>query len=85
MAIWQHVFPQKTPLGDLDLQRLARLNITGGSISNIALNAAFLAAQSGGRVTMPLVLEAARTEFRKMERPINEADFRWLEAAGGKA
>jgi hypothetical protein len=26
---------------------------------------------------MPLVLEAARSEFRKMERPINEADFRW--------
>ena len=85
VAIWQHVFPQKTPLGDLDLQRLAKLNITGGSISNIALNAAFLAAQSGSRVTMPLVLEAARNEFRKMERPINEADFRWLEAAGGKA
>ncbi len=83
MAIWQRAFPQKTPLGDLDLQRLAKLNITGGSISNIALNAAFLAAQSGSRITMPLVLEAARNEFRKMDRPINEADFRWLEAAAG--
>lgn len=85
VAIWQHVFPSKTPLGDLDLQRLAKLNMTGGSISNIALNAAFLAAQSGSRVTMPLVLEAARNEFKKMERPINEADFRWLESAGGSA
>jgi hypothetical protein len=85
MAIWQHVFPQKTPLGELDLQRLAKLNITGGGISNIALNAAFLAAQSGSRITMPLVLEAARNEFKKMERPVNEADFRWLEAAGGNA
>ena len=85
VAIWQRVFPQKTPLGELDLQRLAKLNITGGSISNIALNAAFLAAQSGSRVTMPLVLEAARNEFRKLERPINEADFRWLESAGGSA
>ena len=27
---------------------------------------------------MPLVLEAARTEFRKLDRPINEADFRWV-------
>ena len=26
---------------------------------------------------MPLVLDAARTEFRKLERPINEPDFRW--------
>jgi hypothetical protein len=85
IAIWQHVFPQRTPLGEIDFPRLAKLNITGGSINNIALNAAFLAAQSGGRVTMPLVLEAARNEFKKMERPINEADFRWLESAGGNA
>jgi hypothetical protein len=28
---------------------------------------------------MPLVLEAARGEFRKIERPINEADFQWQE------
>ena len=85
IAIWQRVFPHKTPLGELDLPRLSRLNLSGGSINNIALNAAFLAAQSGGRVTMPLVLEAARNEFRKLERPINEADFRWLESAGGNA
>lgn len=85
VAIWRRVFPPQTPLGDLDLPRLAKLNLTGGSISNIALNAAFLAAQSGGRVTMPIILEAARNEFRKLERPINEADFRWLESAGGNA
>ena len=39
-----------------------------------------LAAQAETPVTMPVVLEAARTEFRKLERPINEADFRWQEA-----
>ena len=84
-AIWQKVFPPQTPLGDLDLERLARLNLTGGSIQNIALNAAFLAARAGTRVTMSLVLNAARAEFRKLERPINEAEFRFLEAAGGGA
>ena len=47
--------------------------------------AAFLAAQAGSKVTMPFVLDAARTEFRKLERPINEADFRVLEAVGRKA
>ncbi len=57
--------------------RLSRLNLTGGSIHNIALNAAFLAAQAGGAVTMQLILEAAREEFRKLEKPLNEADFRW--------
>jgi len=84
-AIWQKVFPRETPTVGLDFQRLARLNLTGGSIHNIALNAAFLAAQANTPVTMPLVLDAARTEFRKLERPINEADFRWQVAAGAVA
>jgi hypothetical protein len=30
---------------------------------------------------MALVLEATQAEFRKIERPINEADFRWQEPA----
>lgn len=82
-AIWEKVFPARTPLAELDFQRLAKLNLTGSCIHNIALNAAFLAEQAGTAVTMPLVLEAARTEFRKIEKPMNEADFRWLESAGG--
>jgi hypothetical protein len=81
VAIWQKVFPPKMPVAALDYARLARLNLTGGSIHNIALNAAFLAADKGTPVTMPLLLEAARTEFRKLEKPVSEADFRWLEAA----
>ena len=57
--------------------RLARLDLTGGAIHNVALNAAFLAAQTNSLVTMPLILEAARTEFRKLGRFINEGDFEW--------
>ncbi len=75
--IWQKVFPPEMPTADLDFDRLTRLNLTGGSIHNIALNAAFLAAHAGTPVTMPFILSAARTEFRKLERPVNEADFRW--------
>lgn len=78
-AIWQRVFPQDMPKNVLDYDRLARLNVTGGHIHNVAINAAFLAARAGSPVTMALVLEAARAEFRKIERPINEADFRWQE------
>jgi hypothetical protein len=85
VAIWENVFPRGTPTADLDFARLARLNVTGGSIHNIALNAAFLAAQAGTPVSMPLILEAARDEFRKLEKPINEADFRMLEAVGNRA
>jgi ATP-dependent 26S proteasome regulatory subunit len=75
--IWEMIFPAETPVEGLDYAWLSRLNLTGGSIHNIALNAAFLAARRGTPVTMPLVLEAARTEFLKLERPVNEADFRW--------
>lgn len=78
--MWERVFPAETRTGGLDYDRLARFTLTGGSIHNIALNAAFLAAQSGDTVTMPLVFEAARNELRKLDRPINEADFRLVKA-----
>jgi hypothetical protein len=82
--IWEKIFPPETPVQRLDYDRLARLNLAGGGIHNCALNAAFLAAQTNQPVTMPLVLQAARTEFRKLERPVNEADFRWSEPVVGE-
>ena len=80
-AMWQKAFPAGTPTADLDFDRLARINVTGGHIAVIALNAAFQAAQQGGRVTMPILFNAARLELRKLARPINERDFQWAEAA----
>jgi SpoVK/Ycf46/Vps4 family AAA+-type ATPase len=75
--IWQKVFPHETPVEDMiDFRRLAKLSLTGGNIHNVALNAAFLGAQKDCPVSMPLVLEAARAEFRKLERPAKESDFR---------
>ncbi len=81
-AIWQKVFPQETPTQELELDRLARLNLTGGNISSIALNAAFQAAQAGASVTTPLIMESARTELRKLGRVINELEFRAVGRAG---
>jgi SpoVK/Ycf46/Vps4 family AAA+-type ATPase len=83
--IWEKVFPPDAPLGTLDFDRLARLELTGGSTHNVALNAAFVAAHAGSKVTMTLVLNAARAEFRKLERPINEADFRLPVVQGANA
>jgi hypothetical protein len=80
--IWQKVFPPQTPLEmadekeKLDFERLSRFNLTGGNIHAIALNAAFLAAAQGFPVTMSLVLQAAREEYRKLGKPVNEADFK---------
>lgn len=76
-AIWERVFPSETETAQLDFDRLAKLNLNGGNINNVAMNAAFLAADAGSPVTMPLVFDAARAEFRKLERPIYEADFSW--------
>ncbi len=79
-AIWERVFPRETETAELDFDRLAQLNLNGGNINNVAMNAAFLAADAGSPVTMPLIFDAARAEFRKLERPIYEADFRWDDA-----
>ena len=40
------IFPAKTPIDSLEIDRLARLSISGGNIRSIALNAAFAAADA---------------------------------------
>jgi hypothetical protein len=74
--IWEKSLPPETPKKDLDFDRLARLNLSGGNIHSIALNAAFAAAQNGQTVTMPILLAAARAEMRKLEKAVNEAELR---------
>ncbi len=67
VEIWRRVFPLRTPTKGLDLAKLARLNMTGGNIRNIALNATFLAADAEDSVRMNHLLAAARTEYAKLE------------------
>jgi SpoVK/Ycf46/Vps4 family AAA+-type ATPase len=75
-AMWRRALPAEVPVEELDYGRLGRLGLTGGAIHNIALNAAFIAAQDGGVVRMPALLEATRMELRKLERPFHEAELR---------
>jgi AAA+ superfamily predicted ATPase len=70
--IWRRVFPTITPTEGLDLDRLARLNIAGGNIRNIALQAAFIAAADGEPVRMQHVARAAQIEYAKLEKPAGE-------------
>ena len=81
-AIWASVFPAQTPVGELDHERLARFQLTGGSIFNAALAAAHSAAADGGRVNMSHVLDAVRWELRKLGRPVAEAEFREVTGSG---
>jgi SpoVK/Ycf46/Vps4 family AAA+-type ATPase len=75
-AIWERVFAPGVPVENLNITQLARLHLAGGNIRNIALNAAFLAADAGESVRMSHLARTARGEFAKMERPLNEADLR---------
>ncbi len=69
LQIWQRIFPADVPLGEIDRAALARLDLAGGSIYNVALQAAFLAAEEGGRLEMSHILEAARGEYMRLEKP----------------
>jgi SpoVK/Ycf46/Vps4 family AAA+-type ATPase len=75
-AIWRRIFPAETPLEPLDEVALARLDVAGGHIRNIALGAAFVAAGRGQLVAMQHIAEAARAEYAKLERPLTDAEMR---------
>ena len=77
--IWRRVFPTTVPTEGLKPEKLARLNVAGGNIRNIALNAAFLAADAGESVEMKHLLEASRSEYIKLEKPLIDAEIKgWL-------
>jgi AAA+ superfamily predicted ATPase len=77
--IWRRIFPSETPTDGLEHSKLARLNITGGNIRNIAMHAAFLAADAEEPVRMVHLRRAAQVEYAKLERPLSESEIgNWL-------
>jgi len=77
--IWKRVFPKNTPTEGLNFKKLSSLNAAGGNIRNIAKNAAFIAAASGENVMMKHILQAAKSEYVKLERPMTDNEIRgWL-------
>ena len=73
--IWQRVFPADTPVKDLKFDKLAQLNVAGGNIRIIALNAAFLAADAREPVQMKHILQAAQTEYTKLEKSLTGVEI----------
>jgi hypothetical protein len=67
--LWRLQFPADAPLGEVDFAGLARLQLTGGNIRVIVLNAAFQAAAEGGPIGQDAINAAVRAEFSKLERP----------------
>jgi ATP-dependent 26S proteasome regulatory subunit len=74
--IWQGIWPHETPRDDaLDLALLAqRYEMTGGNIKNVALAAAFLAADGDQVVRMRHVVQATLREYQKTGKLMGDDD-----------
>lgn len=79
--LWRGAFPAAAPLGQIDLNLLATLPATGGTIRNAALNAAFFAAGAGQPIGMDHVLAALEIENAKLVQAI---DLGALRRKGGR-
>ena len=73
--LWRLAFPSLAPTQDLQWDKLARLQVAGGNIRNIALTAAFLAADQGDAIAMRHVLAATRLECSKLEKALTDSEI----------
>jgi SpoVK/Ycf46/Vps4 family AAA+-type ATPase len=66
--IWRGIWPAETPIDQsIDAAKLGRLlALSGGNIRNIALAAAFFAAERDARVEIADVVDAAAREYQKL-------------------
>jgi MoxR-like ATPase len=76
--IWRGMLPPGAPVAeDLDFRFVARqFELAGGSIRNIVLAAAFLAADEGRAIHMEHLILATSRELQKMGRLPSRAEFR---------
>jgi SpoVK/Ycf46/Vps4 family AAA+-type ATPase len=76
-AIWRRLVPARAPIAeDVDLDLLAgKFRLSGGSIRNCSLAAAFLAADDGGMIAMRHLVQAVFAEYLKLGRLTLESDF----------
>lgn len=74
--IWRKTFPVTAPTEGLDMQKLGQLQVAGGNIRNIALQAAFIAADRSEPIRMCHILHAARHEYAKLEKPLTQIETR---------
>jgi ATP-dependent 26S proteasome regulatory subunit len=76
--LWRGMFPPEVPLGeDVDFLFLAKqFQIAGGDIRNVALDAAFLAAQNGQVITMQQLVTAMARQMTKQGRFPSPTDFK---------
>ena len=77
LQIWERVWPDRERLGaDVDLEYMSRqFDFSGGHIRNIALRAAYLAAEEGDAIHMRHLVQGVRREFQKLGHVHVDDDF----------
>ncbi|MFB2881582.1 AAA family ATPase [Floridanema aerugineum] len=75
--IWRRMFPPQAPLStDVDFEFLARkFKIAGGNIKNVAIAAAFRAAEDGGEIHMEHLILSLKREYRKLGKVCERTEF----------
>ncbi len=77
--IWRAMLPTNAPTQALDFDKLAQLNVAGGNIRNITMNACFYAAASQESLQMKHYLKSSRDEYLKLEKNLSESEIRsWV-------
>jgi len=76
--IWKGMIPGNAPLAeDVNFGFLARqFELSGGNIRNVALAAAFLAAESGGKICMEHFIRGTAREMQKLGKLPSRTEFR---------
>jgi len=75
--LWRGIFPKQTPLSkDIDYKYLGKkFEVSGGNIKNMAVYAAFLAAEKKRPVGMAEIITAARFEMKKTGKVLVPDEF----------
>ncbi|AFY37914.1 AAA ATPase central domain protein [[Leptolyngbya] sp. PCC 7376] len=75
--IWQQIFPQDAPVAqNIDWDFLAKqFELTGANIKNVALTAAFYAADNKTEITMSAIIFALKREYQKMGQILRDKDL----------
>ena len=75
--IWQKMFTKEVPIAkDVDFNFIARqFELSGGSIKNACLTAAFMAASENSEITMKHMIKSIEYEIKKQGKMVSKSDF----------
>lgn len=71
LELWKRAFPEPVPMETIDLDLLAEVELTGGSIRNIALIAASAGAEAGKPISIANIVHGMEIELAKLGRRLS--------------